>query len=180
MRAVVIYESMFGNTHEVAERIGTGLRTDPAVQDVEVISVGDAIGRILSDVDLVVVGGPTHAHGVSRASTRKAASEQAAKDPALELDEDADGPGLREWFHALPRRDHGMAAAFDTRVDGPEFLTGHASKGIAKQLHKHGFTVVDDPESFLVDRQNHLVPGEPERAEEWAQALVARALHPVT
>ncbi len=174
MRAVVIYESMFGNTHEVAERIGAGLRTDAAVEDVEVIPVRDAIGRILSDLDLVVVGGPTHAHGVSRPSTRKAASEQAAKDPALDLDADADGPGLREWFHALPRRDHGLAAAFDTRVEGPEFLTGHASKGIEKQLHKHGFTVVDDPESFLVDRQNHLLAGESERAEEWAQALVAR------
>ncbi len=90
MRAVVIYESMFGNTHEVAERIGAGLRTEPEFEDVEVISVAEAIGRVLSDVDLVVVGGPTHAHGVSRPSTRKSASEQAENDPDLDLEPDAD------------------------------------------------------------------------------------------
>lgn len=174
MRAVVIYESMFGNTHEVAERIGAGLRADPAAELVDVISVGEAVGRIMSDVDLVVVGGPTHAHGVSRLATRKAASDQASKDPALELDPGAEGPGLRDWFRALPRRDQGRAAAFDTRVDASEFVTGRASKGIAKQLRKHGFTLVDDPESFLVDRENHLLPGEADRAQEWAQALVAR------
>lgn len=175
MRAVVIYESMFGNTHQVAERIGAGLRSDPVVDEVEIISVGEAIGRILSEVDLVVVGGPTHAHGVSWPSTRRAASDQAADDPELDLDPDSDGPGLREWFHALPRRDNGRAAAFDTRVDASELITGRASKGIARQLHKHGFTIVDDPESFLVDRQNHLLAGEADRAEEWAGVLIAHA-----
>jgi Flavodoxin len=179
MRALVIYESMFGNTHEVAERIGVGLRSDPVVDDVEVISVGEAIGRIVSDVDLVVVGGPTHAHGVSRPTTRRAASDQAEKDPDLELEPRADGPGLREWFNGLPRREHGCAAAFDTRVDGPELVTGRASKGIARRLGKHGFVVVDDPESFLVDRQNRLLAGEADRAEEWAQTLAALALKPV-
>jgi hypothetical protein len=179
MRAVVIYESMFGNTHEVAERIGAGLRADAAVDEVEVISVGEAIGRILSDIDLVVVGGPTHAHSVSWPKTRKAASDQAAKEPGLQLDPRADGPGLREWLHGLPHREHGCAAAFDTRMDGRVLITGRASKGIARRLDKHGFVVVDDPESFLVDRQNRLIRGEADRAEEWGQALVALALKPI-
>ena len=168
MRALVVYESMFGNTHEVAERIGAGLRTD---YEVEVVPVGDAIGRIISDIDLVVVGGPTHAHGMSRPTTRSSASDQAGKDPDLHFEAGADGPGLREWLQALPRHDHGCAAAFDTRVDGPELLTGSASRGIAKRLVKHGFVLIAPAESFLVDRHNRLLAGEAERAEEWAEAL---------
>jgi hypothetical protein len=82
-----------------------------------------------ADADLVVVGGPTHARGMSRASTRKAAVE-AAKKPAggLKVEPDALGPGLREWFDSLggyPVK----AATFDTRMHGPAALNGRASKG---------------------------------------------------
>jgi hypothetical protein len=172
MRAVVVYESMFGNTHEVAERIAAGLG---GAYEVEVISVGEAIAQILPDLDLIVVGGPTHAHGMSRHGTRAAATEQAAKDPELDIEEDAGGPGLRDWFHGLGP-DHGTAAAaFDTRVDGPAFLTGSAAKGIGKQLEKHGFRLVDEPESFLVDKQNHLLAGEADRAMRWGEALAIHA-----
>ncbi|MEZ5297611.1 MAG: hypothetical protein R2697_15455 [Ilumatobacteraceae bacterium] len=67
------------------------------------------------------------------------------------------------------------AAAFDTRADAPEILTGHASHGIAKRLRKHGFELVAEPESFLVDKQNHLVDGEDVRAAEWGEAVAAAA-----
>ncbi len=63
MRAVVVYESMFGNTHEVAERIASGLA---ARYEVTVLPVGEAIAQILPDIDLLVVGAPTHVHGLSR------------------------------------------------------------------------------------------------------------------
>ena len=71
MRAVVVYESMYGNTHLVADAIGAGLR--PAC-DVSVVPVAEAGPAVLAGADLVVVGGPTHVHGMGRASTRKAAS----------------------------------------------------------------------------------------------------------
>jgi hypothetical protein len=43
-------------------------------------------------------------------------------------------------------------------------FTGRASGGIANELRHHGFTLVDEPESFLVDRHTHLVAGEADRA----------------
>ena len=74
MKAVVVYESMYGNTHLIAEEIGNGLRANPNA-DVAVVPVDGASMELLEGVDLVVVGGPTHAHGMSRTSTRKAAVE---------------------------------------------------------------------------------------------------------
>ena len=76
MRAVVVYESMYGNTHLVADAIGAGLST---VCDVSVVPVAQADPAVLAGADLVVIGGPTHAHGMSRPSTRKAAVEAAGK-----------------------------------------------------------------------------------------------------
>jgi hypothetical protein len=163
---------MFGNTHEVAERIGAGLGGQ---FDVAVMSVGDAIASVVPEAELVVVGGPTHAHGMSRNATRKGAADQAADADELHLEPGADGPGLREWFDALPKVGSAMAAAFDTRVDGPVVVTGHASKAIAKRLSRHGFRLVADPESFLVDRHNALVAGEADRAEQWAARLAEQA-----
>lgn len=167
MRALVVYESMFGNTHVVAERIGEGLRS---TYEVAVVPVGEAIGTILDDIDLLVVGGPTHAHGMSSTMSRRSARDQAASDDDLELEPDAEGPGLRDWFDAMPKSG-GRAAAFDTRVDASPIVTGRASKGIAKRLTKHGFQMAFDPESFLVDKHNHLLPGEEARAAEWGVRL---------
>ena len=70
MKAVVIYESMYGNTHLIADAIAEGLRTHG---DATVVPVGELDAQLLEHADLVVVGGPTHAHGMSRASTRQAA-----------------------------------------------------------------------------------------------------------
>ncbi|MDX5309965.1 MAG: flavodoxin domain-containing protein, partial [Rhodococcus sp. (in: high G+C Gram-positive bacteria)] len=58
MRALVVYESMFGNTRHVAEAVARGLGSA-----VRTVPVTQAHEENLSDYDLVVVGGPTHAHG---------------------------------------------------------------------------------------------------------------------
>lgn len=168
MRAVVVYESMYGNTHLVAEAIGTGLR--PACQ-VEVVPVGQADHHLLDGADLVVVGGPTHVHGMSHANTRQAAVADAHKpDSGLVLDPDAEGPGLREWFDSAPAL-RGRGAAFDTRVNLPVLLTGQAAKGIARRLRRRGLELVAAPHSFLVTKQNRLEPGEAARAREWGRQL---------
>jgi hypothetical protein len=172
MRAVVIYESMYGNTHLVADAIGAGLGT---VFDVRVVPVSQASPAALDDADLVVVGGPTHAHGMSRAATRKAAVEAAGKPVSpLKLEPDAQGPGLREWFSSLGRYPV-KAAAFDTRIHAPAALTGRASKGVARLLRAHGFELVAEPESFLVTKQDRLEPHETTRAREWGVKLAASA-----
>ena len=76
MRAVVVYESMYGNTHLIADAIGAGLST---AFDVRVVPVSTAWPEVIADANLVVVGGPTHVHGMSQASTRKAAVEAAGQ-----------------------------------------------------------------------------------------------------
>jgi hypothetical protein len=170
MRAVVVYESMYGNTHLVADAIGAGLRT---VFDVSVVPVSEVSPAVIADADLVVVGGPTHVHGMSRANTRKAAVEAADKPASpLKVEPDALGPGLRDWFGSLG--DYPVkAAAFDTRMHGPAALTGRASKGVARLLRAHGFDVVAEPESFLVTKHDRLEPHETTRAREWGTKLAA-------
>jgi len=170
MKALVVYESMYGNTHHVATAIGDGLGTDA---EVIVVPVSRASATLVDAADLLVVGGPTHAHGMSRPSTRNAAAEAAEKpEHELALEPDATGEGLREWLAGLSPRAR-RAAAFDTRMHGPVALTGHASKGIAKQLRKHGASLVADPESFIVTKHNQLEEDEARRAHAWGAELAA-------
>lgn len=176
MRTLIVFESMYGNTRAVAEAIASGLQEH---SDVDVVHVGKLTPAHLVDADFLVVGGPTHVHGMASATTRKGAVEAAAKsDGALTIDPDAGPVGLRDWFEALPDvRGHGTpAVAFDTRTSGPLLVTGHASKGIAARLTKHGYTLVAEPESFLVDRANHLLDGELERARVWAETVLTSRL----
>src|SRR5262249_39511807 len=160
---------MYGNTHRVADAIGAGLGT---VFDVTVVPVRQASPADLADADLVVVGGPTHAHGMNRPATRKAAVE-AAGQPAQppQGGPDAPGPGVgggwRDWSGWLGISRVG-AAAFATGIQGPAALPGGASKAVARLLRAHGFDVVAEPESFLVTRQDRLEPQETARAREWA------------
>jgi Flavodoxin domain len=170
MRALIIYESMYGNTHAIAEAIARGLQPG---NDVTVVPVAGATPEPLDGADLIVAGGPTHVHGMSRPSTRKSAVDQARKhDGQPALDADAEGPGLRDWFGSLGRM-NGMAAAFDTRLAGPAMFTGSAAKAIAKLLERHGLTLIAEAESFLVSSDNKLRPGEEDRAQNWGQALAA-------
>ena len=172
MRAVVVYESMYGNTHLIADAIGAGLRS---TFDVTVVPVAEAGPAVLAGADLVVVGGPTHIHGMSRASTRKAAVEAADKPASsLTVEPDALGLGLREWFDSLGRYP-AKAAAFDTRMQGPAAFTGRASKRVARLLRAHGFDVATEPESFLVTKQNQLMAHESARAREWGTKLAGLA-----
>jgi hypothetical protein len=168
MRVLVIYESMYGNTHQIAEAIAEGLGTPGSAQ---VVSVAGVSQEMVEQADLIVVGGPTHAHGMSRERTRKAAVD-AAESPnkRLDLEPAASGVGLRDWLETLDTS-HGLAAAFDTRFNGHAVLTGQASKGIARTLSERGRYLVTEPQSFLVDKHNHLLPGERGRALVWGEHL---------
>jgi hypothetical protein len=171
MRALIVYESMYGNTRLVAEAIGRGL----APTEVILVPAAQAVGVDLTQVDLLVVGGPTHVHGLSRPSTRKGAIDAAVTPQhTLHLEADAAGSGVREWLASLS----GLAcraAAFDTRQEGPILLTGHASKNIGKHLLEAGGDMIADAESFLVTKSVTLVPGELRRAEAWGALLGRRA-----
>jgi flavodoxin I len=144
MDVLIAYESMYGNTARIAQAIGTALRERCPV-DVKAI---DEIDQLSPDVDVLIVGGPTYAHGVE-------ASMKAFLDrlPAGALE------GV-------------TAAAFDTRLDWPKFLSGAASKGIAERLQHKGARMITDPASFLVeDKNGPLLDGEEERAAAWGRHL---------
>lgn len=164
MRALVVYESMFGNTRRVAEAIGEGLRTRCAT---ELVEVNDAPHEIAADVRLLVVGGPTHAFGMSRPKTRQDAMTQAGKDPASAT------VGVREWLESIARAAHDTgAAAFDTHIDKP--VPGSAARAAEKRLRKLGFHNVTPAESFYVSgTPGPLVEGELERAREWGKVLAS-------
>jgi hypothetical protein len=165
MRAVVVYESMFGNTHAIAEAIGEGLRDRGA--DVDVLPVRDADGK--GPIDLLVVGGPTHAWNMSRPTSRKSAADTAAKNSELTLEPGATGPGLREWLPSmgyLPTR----AAAFDTRRK-LGIISGSAARPIAGRLRASRIRPAARPRGFYVSDKNRLLDGELARARRWGTEL---------
>ena len=172
MQAVVAYESIYGNTRQVAEAIAAGLEP---LGEVEVISVNHGEAGAADAADVLIAGGPTHMHGLATSMSRKQAAEAAEEEEDVGVEPGAaDGPGLRRWLSERSG-DGRSAAAFDTRLDSSAVLTGAAARGIAKRLRRRGFEVVADPESFLVeDSEGPLAEGELDRARAWGESLAER------
>src|SRR4051794_8380116 len=164
MKALVVYESMFGNTRQIAEAIAGGLAELAEVAAVEVSGVTD---EAVEGADLLVAGGPTHAFSMSRPSTRSDAVNRGAA-------EGRDGIGLREWLDALPARHGPMLATFDTRVATMRHWPGSAGKAAAKVGRHDGYELAASPMSFYVeDVDGPLVDGELDRAQAWGRQLAA-------
>lgn len=166
MKALVIYESMFGNTADMGEAVAAALARHGIETESGPLSRFDA--RALAEAGLLVVGGPTHAHGMSSANSRKSAVEDKRYPPDRQPDP---GPGIREWLTDLPPGNGRPAAAFDTRLLKPRWLTGSAAKGIAARLEGHGYRLLTEPESFFVTTQHRLEEGQAERATSWGDHL---------
>jgi hypothetical protein len=170
MRALVVYESMFGNTEAVARAVGDGLASR---MDVQVRPVDDA-PPLPDEPVLLVVGGPTHVLGMSRPRTREDAVRQGAG-PST-----ATATGLREWLAALPALPPGtLGATFDTRVHAP--VPGSAARKAARRLRRIGVRLVAPASTFWVEgTPGPLAEGEGERARRWgaqlAEATAAAAL----
>ena len=173
MRVLVVYESMFGNTQAVALVVADAIRSTASPAAVEVVEVADAPAALPSEVALLVVGGPTHAHGMTNPKTRADAANRAG-DRLV-----SGGSGIREWLDALrPPTGPLTAAVFDTRIRGPELLWGSAAKGAARRLASLGFRLAAPPQSFLVEGPtgplfDRLAAGELERARSWGAGLAA-------
>jgi hypothetical protein len=168
-RVAIVYESMFGNTRQVAEAIAEGL-SDAA--SVTVLRVKDA-PETFPDVDLLLVGAPTHAHGLSRPSTRtEAGAWSDDPDKPVALEPDAEGIGVREWLESCgepPAR----FAAFDTRADMTELFTGSAASTIDKRLRRLGSHRLLGKHSFLVDKNSALTAGQLDDARVWGRETAA-------
>lgn len=164
-RVLIVYESLFGNTEQVARAIAEMLGP---LADVTLADVSTAPLEPGDEVDLVIVGGPTHAFSMSSANTRADAVKQGGRPDALET-------GLREWIETLPSGHHSSRlATFDTRVTKVRHLPGSAAKGAARAARRHGFDPPASSESFYVDGvEGPLHDGELDRARAWAARLLA-------
>lgn len=173
MRALVVYESMYGNTKEIAAAVADGISTQMPVQLVE---VGAAPTIIADDIGLLVVGGPTHAHGMSKPESRGSAAERVTAEEPPVISREV---GLRDWLERLeagPAPTHVAAAAFDTRIKGPRVIWGSAAHAAEPHLRRAGASLIAQPESFLVGgprgpKYGALLDGEVERAQRWGEEL---------
>ena len=177
MRVAIVYESLFGNTREIAEAIAAGVADARPETDVELLRVGEADPAHAAQASLLIVGGPTHMRGMTRSMSRKLGiSSEAKKTPGEghevhDPEPGAEGPGVRDWLHRLPKADPGhSAAAFDTRIDAR--LAGGALPGIAHRLRSAGYQLIAEPAGFVVeDAEGPLRAGEQDRARSWAAEL---------
>ena len=164
-RAVVVYESVFGDARTIARAIAEGLASH---LDVDVVAAKDAPHQLGSDVRLLVVGGPNHALGMPRPATRAGA----VKDYGAEIADTS--TGLHEWLDRVQVSGGLSGAAFDTRMDHPKLITAmdHAARTEEKLLHRLGVTLAAPAEHFhVVDAKGPLAVGEEDRARLWGQAI---------
>ena len=182
MRVAVVFESMMGNTHAVADAIAVGAGTVPGTEVVLCRSAAELLDDPIDlHVDLLVVGTPTHFFGMPGERSRRMwvdgqfRAERRGRLGAP-LEPGAAGPGVREWIEGLPEAEPGSSAAtFDTRLDKP--LAGGAGPRIARRLRSLGYDLVTEPEGFVVeDMEGPLRPGELERARAWAERLPLKAM----
>src|SRR5579859_728548 len=152
MKALVIYDSMYGNTEKIAQAIANGL-----TGEVKVVPVGTMNASEVRSFDLLIVGSPVHG---GRAT------------PAIDA-------FLKQLpAHSLEGK---SVAAFDTRFEAKEQGVGlrllmsvirYAAERIARELVKKGGTLAAEPEGFIVEqKEGPLKEGERERASQWAKAM---------
>lgn len=155
MDALIVYDSVFGNTEKVAQAMGDALASQ---MEVNVVKVGEVQPEQVTGLQVVIVGSPTRAFSPT--------------------------PDTKNFLKRIPNDGlKGVkAAAFDTRVSIKEVdsailnvfvkIFGYAAKPIAKRLERRGGNLVIDPEGFIVGgTEGPLKEGELERAAAWAKQV---------
>jgi flavodoxin len=156
MKALLIYDSVFGNTEKIARAIADGLAAQAAV---DILRPEQVTSEQLTGWDLLVIGSPTRGFRPTEA--------------------------MAALLNRIPSKalKEVKVAAFDTRLKADEldsaglrFIVktgGYAAKRIADRLKKAGGNLVAQPEGFYVqDTEGPLKPGELERAAQWAMNIL--------
>ncbi len=149
MKALVVYDSFFGNTEQIARAVAASLGS---AAEVGVVKVSDVRSGQLAGLSQLVVGSPTRAFRPT--------------------------PAIVEFLKTIPAGSlKGVkVAAFDTSIpkkDMPFFIRfgNYAAKPIAEALKEKGGDLVLPPEAFYVSgEQGPLKEGELERAGGWLKA----------
>jgi flavodoxin I len=146
MKTLVLYDSAYGNTEQIARAIGSAIACD-----VDVLRIGEVNPSGLEPVDFLFIGSPTQSGKPTQAMTDF-------------LD------GIPE---AVLKRIN--LVAFDTRLQSSlAGLFGYAAGKIANNLRSKGASLVSSPEGFFVKgKEGPLKEGEPERAALWAENISA-------
>ena len=164
-RALIVVESYFGNTHAIAEAVSTGLIEGGI--DAQVTDVSQAPSALPADLDLLVLGAPTHNRGLPTATSRAKARAQAESGKASH--------GIGEWLETVAIPASTTAAAFDT-VISKGWLNGSAAKAIAKTLQRRQGRRTVSVRSFVVTaNKGPLATGQETNAHSWGRELADSA-----
>jgi flavodoxin len=160
MKAVVVYESLWGNTATIARAIAEGIGPEARA-----LTTDAASPRTIAEADLVVAGAPVLGFSLGSDKIRDSVAKSEATAPTPP---DLAHPSLRSWLEALPHG-HGRSAAFETRIWwSPRGATGD----IEKRLERAGYRRIAKANRFVVtDKYGPLRDGEVERARRWGKEL---------
>jgi flavodoxin len=160
VKAVVVYESLWGNTAKVAGAIADGIGPEATA-----MSTAEATPEALAGADLIVAGSPVFAFKMSSDKMRESIRDNPGPAPSPP---DLSHPSMASWLESLPAGT-AAAAAFDTEARGP---FGKAAPTIARSLEKLGYRLLSKPTGFYVSgKYGPLRDGEEERAREWGREL---------
>jgi flavorubredoxin len=160
MKAIIVYESHWGNTAAIARAIAEGIGPEACA-----LSTAEATSEVIAGADLIVVGAPLLGFSLPNEMMLKGMAANAAKDPTPP---DLSHPAMRSWIDALPKGS-GRAAAFETRI---WWSPGSAAKAILGRLEALGYRPIAKPQRFIVQgKYGPLRQGELEKAKVWGAEL---------
>jgi hypothetical protein len=162
MKAVVVYESHWGNTAAVARAIADGLGPQARA-----LPTDEATGSAIADADLIVAGAPVMAFRLPTEKILETMANDTSQPPP-----DLSHPSMRSWLEGLPNG-NGRGAAFETRV---WWSPGGATGAIERGLKAAGYRRLASGRKFVVNGgHGPLREGELEAARAWGAEL-AQAL----
>ena len=122
MDAVIVYESLWGNTAAVARAVAEGF--GPGAR---ALTTDEATPAVVADADVLVVGAPVIAFGLASDKTREGIGHP---DKHADNPPDVAHPSVKSWLASLPAG-RGFAAAFETRLWwSPRGATGTIEHGL--------------------------------------------------
>jgi hypothetical protein len=164
MKAIVVYESHWGNTAAIARAVAEGIGPEARA-----LSTAEAAGEALAGIDLIVAGAPLLGFSLPTEGMIKGLAGEAGKAPAPP---DLSHPSMRSWLETVPSGS-GRAAGFETRI---WWSPGSAAKTILGKLEAAGYRPAAKAERFIVKgRYGPLREGELERAKAWGAELAQSA-----